>query len=256
MEMRMTIFVTGRWAAFALAALAVSGCANRAPVKEVLADPAGYMAKFGAVPPEIAKGLPSGETPVAFRRIEVQYKATEVRSDAATRDLTMTRTITPDSMPGVVRIHDVVNNNGVPFRDNFKIAYRGIYALKWQTVFTNRAAADLVYEVKALSRMDSLSRPGPKPSEFVFTFGSQPQMAGFYTGRDVCTFGAEKAASSLASAFEGKLTEISCENYGSNGQVISKVTYAYLQHYGVALLTGSTDSTAKMTQQITSVRVE
>lgn len=239
-----------------LASALLGGCAATPPVKEVLADPGAHLVQFAKVSPDILAKLPKGEPPLAFKRMEVDFKPTEVHTDkkAGTRDVAVKRVLTQVGN-GVVASHDTVTNNGVPFRINYRVSYRGIVPLKWQNVFLNRAVADRAYELKTIKQFESVTA-GKDRAEYSFEYAPEPQLVSFLQGREVCTIGAPKPATALAPALAGTMVEIMCENFGNNGQSVSKSTYAYLTQYGVALLSSFTDSEARTTNQITAVRVE
>lgn len=238
-------------------AAALAGCMATVPVKQVVKDPAAYVDQFATVSPDVSGKLPRNEPAMAFRRIEIETKSSEVRAEQKgdPRDIT-TSWVLLNGGGGIVRSYSTVRNNDVPFRINYKVSYRGMMSLKTQAVFLNRDNADFAHEVKSIKRMDSIAVPADGKAEFHFTHGTQPQIANFHEGRDACTWGATKPARDLYASLPGTAIEVTCDNYGANGQVISKTSYAYLSHYGVAVQTGYTDSSLRSTHRVTAVRVE
>jgi len=238
------------------AAAAAAGCATTVPVKEVVSDPGTYLKQFATVSPEIIAKLPKNEPAIAFMRMEIETKSTEIRTDQkpGDRDLTATRVLT-NGGGNLVHAYDTIRNNGVPFRINYRTSYRGVVPLKWQTVFLNRQNTDVSYEIKTVKQFDSLAT-GRDKAEFNFSYGSQPQIANYYDGREVCTLGPAKPARELHATLAGSMIEVSCDNYGANGQFSSKATYAYLSQYGVAVQISFVDSTTRTTNHITSLRIE
>jgi hypothetical protein len=147
-----------------------------------------------------------------------------------------------------------VSNNGVPFRINYRVTYRGVTALKWQTVFLNLANAEAASEVKNIKTFEPLPSVGGT-TEYAFNFGTTAQVANYTDRREKCTAGASKPAKDLHTSLDGNSTELTCEYYGSNGQMLGKSAFAILSKYGVAIQTGYTDSTLKSTYRFKSIRI-
>jgi hypothetical protein len=252
-------------AAAGIAAVALAGCAgprpNTALVKDVIADPDGYMATFDAVPATTVARLPGGQTPVGFRRLELDYKVGELRTDgnggvSSRPALTVKKVLIAGSVPGTIRGYDIWSTNGIPFRYNVRVSYHNLLSLKWQTVYVNRANVEPSVEVKTISRFDALDRPGSERARVSFTYGRPEQVAGFQTEGMECSSGAVKRATELHPELVGDFTELSCDHYGANGQVLSHSQYAYLQSYGVAIVMESHDTVVQGVYKLLSVRVD
>ncbi|MDB5847776.1 MAG: hypothetical protein JWP29_1528 [Rhodoferax sp.] len=242
------------------AALLIVGCANNVAVKDVLGNPAEYLTTLtpATLRTEVVASLPRGEPPLEFKQIDFQTEVAEIRNDQTPERVVTTKSVFVNVGNGLLRSYDELSTNGVPFRINYKLSYRGFLPLKWQPVFLNRSNADMMQEMKSLKRIDSL--PGGMTMggtlQYELTFGSQMQLANFREGKDVCTVGAIASASDLNPNLEGKWTELSCVNYGSNGQLLSRSTYAYLNRYGLTLLRSFVDSASQSTHKLRSIQIQ
>ena len=74
------------------------------------------------------------------------------------------------------------------------------------------------------------------------------------TGKETCAFGAKRSASDLHPALQGDALDISCDAYGTNGQVLGKPPWVYLPRYGIGLELGYVASGARLTSTIKAVR--
>lgn len=190
--------------------------------------------------------------------MEIEIKPSEVRSDekSSERDLSVTQVLV-NGGGNLVRSYETVRNNNVPFRMNYRVTYRNIVPVKWQTVFTSRPNANFPFEVKSMSKSASIPAILKGGSaEFKMLTGSQMQVANYLDSREVCTAGATREARTLNAALAGDMTEMRCENYGANGQVVSNRTYAYLHRYGAGIETSFADSTSRVTNAVTSVKIQ
>lgn len=240
----------------AAAAIGTGGCVATAPVKQVVADPDAYLQEFARVQPAVADKVPKETAKVAFKRIVVDAKSTETGSEeqVSTRDVTSTWVFV-NGDGGLVHSYATVKNNDVPFRINYRLSYLGVKALKWQTVFLNRPNAEPATEVWAVKQFDPLMGSSNGVSDFQYTYATGEH--GLRNdGRDTCRFGATKAASELHAAFSGQYTEVNCETYGGNGQMVSRGTYAYLSHYGVGIPIEHANSKVRTVFKFTNARVE
>lgn len=236
----------------------LSACANTALVKDVLASPDAYLAQFASapLPADAAKRFGAAAGPSAFQRIEMDVQIEEERTGQPARSVS-TRMVLTDAGNGLIRSYEEVRNNGVAFRTNYKLGYRGLLPVRWQTVFHNRSNADVPFEVKSFSQfstLDASTQPGTT-LRYAMADGSQVQIANFMNAEAVCTVGAQQPASTLHPAIEGNAIEISCDHYGSNGQVVGKSTSSYLVRYGVAVRRNYVNSDTRNTHQIQSVKI-
>lgn len=248
----------------AAAAIAVllAGCATRPATKDVVANPQAHLADFtaAALNKEVAAKLPTGEPELGFKRLELDIQSTESHSDDRKDRDAITGTLRyVNAGNGLVQTYDEIRNNQLPFRINYRLTYRGLYPLKWQTVFHAAINADLAYEMKTVARLDRVPAKlaADDKLEFAGSSGNQVQVAGFLDQRRACTVvGNASAASELHASLQGQWRQIDCDFYGPSGAVSSKTTFAYLTQYGVAVPMKFTDSGLRTTHKITGVRVQ
>jgi hypothetical protein len=244
----------------ALAAFAVAGCANLPATKDVVANPQAHLANFGTtgLKPEVLAKLPKGESPLGFNKLQFDMDVSEVSTGERRDRDSLTATFNYENAGNaLVKSYEEYRSNQVPYRINYKLTYRGLMQLKWQSVFHNRAVADIGYQVKTVKRADPLPASVAAGSAFEYDVasGTEVQVAGFVDGRRTCTVvGAPAAAAQLHGSLQGQYREVSCDNYGANGAVASKSTYAYLMQYGVVIPRTYADSSTRNTYKLTAVR--
>lgn len=254
----------GQWikrGALACLPVLLAACVNTPATRDVVGNPEAHLAQFApaTLNKEVAAKLPAGEPELGFRRMEVDMQLTEVRSDERNgRDAVTTTHHYVNAGRGLVQSWDEVRNNDVPFRVNYKLSYRGLLQLKWQTVFHSRPNADMPYEIKTFKRFDSLpaSLAANRPFEYGMNWGTQVQVAGYRDTREACTPGATAPASQLHASLKGEWRELNCENYGPNGTISSKTSFAWLPQYGIVLQRSFVDSATRNTYAIKAVRVQ
>ena len=249
---------TALWVVMGSTAL-LAGCASTPATKDVLAAPEAHLAKFApaALKPEIQAKLPKGAD-AQFRKIEVDVQVAETNNDERpARDAVTATYRFVNAGGGLVQSYDEFRNNGVPFRLNYRLSYRGLLALKAQTVFHGRPNADMAFEVKVIKRMDPVTPLNPGATfQFESTDNHEVGTMPAVEIKRVCTVGAAAPASQLHPALQGQSHEIACDNHGTNGSVVSKSTFAYLTQYGFAIPVTFANSSSRSSLKVTAVRIQ
>lgn len=236
----------------------LGGCAG-APTKEVVGAPEAYLSKFShqSLDAEVLAKLPASEPPLGFSRMEIDVQISEVGTEARpARDAVTATYHFVNAGRGLVRSYDEIRSNQVPFRLNYKLSYRGLLALKSQVVFHAHTHVDTAFKVKALKKLDPVTGIDTASSlQYEATSVSEPIAGNPVDIKMVCAAGRSGAAAELHASLQGPWREISCDNYGSNGTVTSKSTYAYLVQYGVAVPNAFANSSVRHTMKIAGVRI-
>jgi hypothetical protein len=235
----------------AAAALASTGCVEVASVKDVMADPEAYLTTQFAparLRPELLRQLPAGEAPLGFSRLEIQFE------DTANTDGKPVRVVAGSSVyvaagggSGLVESYDSYSNNGLRYRVNYRLSYRGIQALRWQTAYLQATNTTLMYEAKSYGHIDSLPahlQPGASLA-FERQWGTTVQVMNYHPLRDACTTGERRPGSTVVPGLAGDVVTIDCDTYGENGQVSGKSIWTYLEKYGIAVQTGMRSSVTR-----------
>ena len=243
--------------------LGLVGCATQAPVavKDVVANPESHLVQFAPtkIATEVLTALPRVPDPTnKFTRFEFESRWQETSTNEKNPRNLDVRTLVLNSGNGLFSSYEQVANNEVPFRINYKLTYQGITPLKWQTVFLNYQRGEMAFLVKRFQRRDPLPAAFPQGARFESSAntGSEIQASNLPEERQVCTLGNLSAARELHPALSGQALDISCEDYGRNGQLTGKVTFAYLESYGFALRKSYSDSRTQYAVTISNVRIQ
>jgi hypothetical protein len=241
--------------ALAAAAACLPGCAGVSSVKDVLADPNAYLTQFAPanVPPELLKQLPRNEPAVGFSRLELQTEIVDHGEDKPERRLVVKSVYVNAGPGGLVESYDEYQSNGLPYRINYKLSYRGMYQVRWQTVFHNAARTNPMSGTRSFERADSLPAhvSSRTPFEEAQTYGSISQLH----VRHACTVGERKPASTLLPELGGDAIEVDCDTYGNNGQVGERLVWAYLEKYGIAVILKTMDASSYDVTTLKAVHV-
>jgi hypothetical protein len=246
--------------------LVLAGCAApqpaTSPVKDAITNPDAYLTVFGNSSATAIAPVSAAEPALPFRRMEVIFNVTEtpvsITSTTAVRTgLTIKRVLTPGSAPGEIRSYDVWSNNGIPFRYNFFVTYRGLVVVKWQYMYVNRANAEPLGEMRAFQQFETLTRPSLASAQYSYTNRPTPPATGpDQSGRFACTFGANLVAEIVHKNLVGDATDLSCDIFGANGAISMKETFVYLRKYGIVIPLEVHSSSYTNVYKATSVRVD
>jgi hypothetical protein len=242
---------------FALAGLsAISACTSIVPVKDVAADPMGYLAsKFSgqSISQSLAKKLPAENAPMAFKRLNMTLESTVEHSDGKT--VTSQKKSTYINLGnGLVQILHEYSNNNIPYTQYYELSYKGIMDVRSQSVLLSRANTNFLIEMKDASRFDKFTDKPDREYVYDYLYGTDMQLANFSSAKRTCKVAKTFAASTLNAKLTGEASDLNCETY-SNNVVQSRVKLVYLKDLDMAILMEVANSADKFTNKITDVNV-
>lgn len=244
-------------ALFAVASLA--GCAA-VDTKTVVSDSETYMAS-NFTPAQLAQPVRTlvdkGEPlPRQFSRIEYRTIA-DLDEEGKTSQATST-SIFINLGNGYIQNRTEYSRNGVPYRINLALTFGGIYRLKTQTTFVDRANALHPLDTKELSRFDrAIARPQPGNTYSIDAkTGSAPQLMNFVDEKHSCTAGQPVQATTLHASLSGSAIPMECTMTGANGVVVGKSKFLWVADLGVAFQTEYTSSRSNSRYTLQSVSIQ
>lgn len=238
-----------------LSVVALSACSSVVNVKEVTADPEIYQSTHfntAALPEGVRKALPTSTAASNFSKVvfkkEVVFTGLDDKDDKA--DVTSTYTNLGN---GVVSIKSDMSRNGIAFMLSYSNNYRGVLALRSQSVPLRGQATSAITEIKSISQISPL--PFAAGKEFVAKYESGPtmQIVNFEGSEKKCTSGAQFAASQVVASIPGKAFELRCEFIFHN-TVQSRSKYVYFEQFGFAVETEHVSAGSKTMTRITDFK--
>jgi hypothetical protein len=224
---------------------------------DIFGNRPGYAAKnfnIDALGPDVKDAIVRANLPpVTFNKIVVHTRDLFTLSSQGTT-MTYNNELTYErAEDGLVRRMEVVQNNGFDFLTRFDLTYRGYFVFKTQSMTANATAVPLWTETRKVLRLDT-NMGGHM--NFTFLFG----LAGKATSRDpaqfVCDSGKTYDASILNPAIEGQALELNCQDINSNGVNTDRVTFAYLEKYGIAIPQNVVNPASTIKSTIVDFRVQ
>ena len=244
-----------------MTAAILSGCMPEA-VKQIEANKSDYMQSHFAVtdiPQEVASTLAAADpTPMGFHKMELTLSLTVSRtSDNQVNHFVNTATYTAAGGP-YVQILDVLNNNGVPFQEDYSLTYRGLLYLRTQQVQLNALNSNQIFAIHSLEPIGTWPAGGPGAGDVHFRFeqGFSQQIMNFQSGGLSCEFGSVFPASQLNPALAGSAQRLRCTAVNDNGVVISHSEEAWLMQYGIVFTTQVVTSSWKRDWKVLKVQVQ
>ncbi len=244
-----------------ITAAMLSGCMPEA-VKQIEANKSDYMQSHFAVtdvPQEVAATLAAADSsPMGFHRMDVTLAMTVSRtSDNQVNHFVNTATYTAAGGP-YIQILDVLNNNGVPFQEDYSLTYRGLLYLRTQQVQLNALSSNQIFAIHSLEPIGTwpAGSPGGGDVHFRFEQGFSQQIMNFQSGGLSCGFGSVFAASQLNPVLVGNAQTLHCTAVNDNGVVISHSEGAWLMHYGIVFMTQVVTSSWKRQWKLLKVQVQ
>jgi hypothetical protein len=248
-----------RMSACLFAIFFLAGCAPPVQTKDVLANQTGFLdANFSTsnLPSSVLSVITQADNrPLGFQKmvlhldwaLNVDDKSKTTHED---QELTLTnaggsfaRTLIKDS------------RNGVPISQQDSLTYRGLLPLRAQSFAMSASVGGFAYVVHEIEHFDPVT-PAESTFKYTYTFGTSVQIMNFQDGSITCSLGKPYPASRLFASLEGQARKADCTWYNTNGAVSAKRTYAYLEHYGVAIGTGSQLASGISEAKVTSATVE
>lgn len=244
-----------------VAAAMLCGCMPEA-VKQIESNKSDYMQSHFAVadiPQQVTTTIAATDSaPMGFHKMELTLALTVSRtSDNQVNHFVNTATYTAAGGP-YVQMLDVLNNNGVPFQEDYSLTYRGLLFLRTQQVQLSAQSSNQIFAIHSLQPLAAWPAGGPGSGDVDFHFeqGFSQQIMNFQDGAMSCTFGSVFAASVLNSALTGNAQKVHCTALNNNGVVISRSDGAWLPNYGIVFMTRIVTSTWVRSWKISQVQVQ
>ncbi|TAM97036.1 MAG: hypothetical protein EPN40_08145 [Rhodanobacteraceae bacterium] len=242
-----------------LAICFLAGCTPPVQVKDVLANQTSFLdANFSPdnLPPSVRNTITQSDNrPLSFNKMVFHLDWTLNIDDKAKtmhEDQMLTLTNAGGSFARML-IED--SRNSVPTHQQDSLTYRGLLPLRQQSFAMNASIGGFAYVMHDLKQFDPIT-PTANTLEYAYTSGTSVQFMNFRDGHTTCTLGKPYSASQLFASLEGQARKVDCTWYNSNGAVSGKRTYAYLEHYGVAIGTGSQLASGISEAKVTSASIE
>lgn len=247
--------------AMVLTAAMLSGCMPEA-VKQIEANKGDYMQSHFAVtdiPQQVAATIAAKDSsPMGFHEMKLTLSLTVSRtSDGQVNHFVNTTTYTAAGGP-YVQILDVLNNNGVPFQEDYSLTYRGILYLRTQEVQLNALTSNQIFAIHSLEPVAAWPAGGPGGGDVHFRYeqGLSQQIMNFQTGAMDCEFASVFAASEVNPMLVGNAQKLHCTAFNDNGVVISRSEGAWLMRYGIVFMTEIATSSWKRSWKVVQVQVQ
>lgn len=247
-------------AGVALAVLSLSGCAPMTKVKDVQADTQAYMnANFlpDKLDKDVAQTINSADPgPLAFHKITFQFDW-QVNDDDKNKMQAFNQQLSYTNVGGSLVQEKVDNSrNGMPMNADYSISYRGVLSLMSQNINLNATIAGTTFKLKSLQHFDAATRPASAGQlDYQYTLGFSGQLMNFTAGRTTCTVGTDYPATKINAQLAGEAHDLDCAVYNSNGVKVHSTRYAFLDKYGVGIVTHTEYASGISDAKLTSFRI-
>jgi hypothetical protein len=216
----------------------LSGCVNNVQVKDVQQDKQGFLSSNFApsnLTTSVHQTVVSADgASVNFNRIVYQIDwANNVDNKDKANNTTDSVTLT-NAGNGLVQVLVETSRNGVPISQEYMLSYRNYLSLKLQAMNLGANIAPMQMEVKSFQHFDPITSMRSSLA-YSYEYGTSVQILNYRSGRTACDPSDALPASELNPTLSGEAREMICQYYNQNGVLQSKVKYAYLDKYGVAL---------------------
>jgi hypothetical protein len=252
------------WASVSLlvvTAVTLSGCMPE-QVKQIESNKSDYMQSHFAVtdiPQQVADTIKAADSsPMGFQQMKLTLALTVSRtSDGQINHFVNTSTYTAAGGP-YVQILDVLNNNGVPFQEDYSLTYRGLLFLRTQQVQLSATNSNFIFAIHSLQPVAAwpAGAPGGGDVDFRFQEGFSQQIMNFQDGAMHCRFGSVFAAAKINPALAGNAQHLHCTALNNNGVVTSQSDAAWLMRYGIVFVSRVTTSVWVRDWKVTQVQVQ
>ncbi|MDE2054429.1 MAG: hypothetical protein KGI62_07060 [Xanthomonadaceae bacterium] len=242
-----------------LAVCLLAGCVPPVQVKDVLANQSGFLdANFSPdnLPASVHSTITQADNrPLGFHQMVLRLDWTfniDDKAKTSHEDQKLTLTSAGDGFAQMI-IED--SRNGVPTLQQDSLTYRGLLPLRQQNFSMSASVGGFAYVMHDLKQFDAIT-PTANTLRYAYTSGTSVQLMNFRDGSMSCTLGKPYPASQVFTSLEGEARKIDCTWYNSNGVVSGKRTFDYLEHYGVAVGTGSQLASGISEAKIVSATIE
>jgi hypothetical protein len=255
----MKLKSTARAALYGVAVSLVSGCMSPVQVKDVQQDKTGFLTSHFS-PSNLSTGLyktitSSDAGQVNFKRVVYQLNwDNDIENKDKTHKSTETYTLT-NVGNGLVQVFMESSSNDVPVSQAYQISYRNFLSLKAQSMNLGANIAPMEMEMKSFQHFDPISSL-PAGLQYTYEYGTSVQILNFRDGRTSCVRGDAQPASELNATLSGEAWTMTCQFFNQNGVMQTKVKFAYLDKYGIAVALHSESAASVNEAKIASFTTE
>ncbi|WP_426662654.1 hypothetical protein [Rhodanobacter aciditrophus] len=222
-------------------------------VKSIVQDTDGYASRQFTpfmLPAEARSAIVNMDaTPAGFGRLVVDVRSTSRKvggPDIAEFD---GHWVVENQGNGMMRSVETMSANGIPVSMTLNLTYRNILSLRSQLVRLDQTYAPRIIQTTAISHFDAVSS-GLRQLDYALTeiYEGLPRVS--VETQTKCAFGAAFSAANLNPKIAGSARGLDCESINRNGVTTSRLHYAYLDKYGIAMLLDRENATAHITFKI------
>jgi hypothetical protein len=187
-----------------------------------------------ALNPDVKKAVINANLdPVSFKRIVLHTRDQVTSSGQGNSGGVYTVEVTIENAGhGLVRRKESAQASGGAASVRLDLMYRGYFPFMTQNVPTDKSQLSPVIEARKVLHFDTKT---DGHLSFAYLYGASGQATFADPGQVICDSGKRYSASQLNASIQGQALELNCQSIDNNGMVTNKMTFAYLEKYGVAL---------------------
>jgi hypothetical protein len=198
---------------------------------------AGYFSQHfsaDALTPDVKNAVVNANLdPVSFNRIVLHTRDQVTTTGPGNSGGVYTVEVTIENAGhGLVRRKESAQSRGAAAATRLDLMYRGYFPFMTQNVPADKSTISPVIEARKVLRFDTKT---DGHISFVYLYGAAEQATFADPGQVICDSGKRYSASQLNASIQGQAVELDCQSIDNNGMVTNKLTFAYLEKYGVAL---------------------
>lgn len=223
-------------------------------VKSIMEDVDGYASRqfsATALPDQVRESIVGMDSrSVGFGRLVVDAKVESGKPGSFDVAESTDHVVYENLGNGLVRATETNSTNGIPVSMSINLVYRNILMLRWQMISLSQTYAPRMSELDNISHFDAVAVG--QNLHYAFSGGYAGLARTAVDGQTNCTFGATINAADLNPKIAGTASYLDCQFLNTNGVVIDRTRYAYLQSYGFAIPLVRDNATAHVTFAIAS----
>lgn len=171
--------------------------------------------------------------PVSFNRIVLHTRDQVTTTSQGNSGGVYTVEVTFENAGhGLVRRKENAQARGAAATTRFDLMYRGYFPFMTQNVPADKSTLSPVIEARKVLHFDTKT---DGHIGFAYLYGAAGQATFADPGQVICDSGKRYSASQLNASIQGQALELNCQAIDNNGMVTNKLTFAYLEKYGVAV---------------------
>lgn len=230
------------------------GTQGQTTVKSIMQDTDGYASRQftpSMLPAEARNAIVNMDaSPAGFGRMVVEVQSTSRKVGSTDVVEFDGHWVVENQGNGMMRSVETMSANGIPVSMTLNLTYRNIVNLRSQLVRLDQTYAPRIVQTTAVSHFDAVpSGLGQLSYAFTEIYEGLPRASA--DAQVKCTFGAAFSAADLNPKVTGSARGLDCEFINRNGVTTSRMHYAYLDKYGIAMLLDRESATAHITFKIT-----